>query len=53
MAQVNRLPELPPAYNPSETETVVSAAWKQHNVFHADAMNQKILHTRLLFPLQM
>ncbi|MED5265492.1 MAG: class I tRNA ligase family protein, partial [Actinomycetota bacterium] len=37
MAQVNRLPELPPAYNPSETETVVSAAWKQHNVFHADA----------------
>ena len=36
MAQVQGLPELPPTYNPSETETVVSAAWKQHNVFHAD-----------------
>ena len=36
MAQVQGLPELPPTYNPSETETVVSAAWKQHNAFHAN-----------------
>ena len=38
MTQVKGLPELPPTYNPSETEPVVSAAtWKQQNVFHADA----------------
>ena len=37
MTQVKGLPELPPTYNPSETEPVVSATWDQQNVFHADA----------------
>ena len=37
MTQVKGLPELPPTYNPSETEPVVSATWEQQNVFHADA----------------
>ncbi len=37
MTQVKGLPELPPIYNPSETEPVVSATWEQQNVFHADA----------------
>ncbi|MBG01522.1 MAG: valine--tRNA ligase [Acidimicrobiaceae bacterium] len=36
MALANGLPELPPTYNPSETEPAVSAVWSRHSVFHAD-----------------
>ena len=39
MSTTDRLPELPKAYSPADTEAAITAAWNASDVFHADPVD--------------
>ena len=50
MAKDKALPELPPTYDPAETEPVVAEIWTQRGTFHADATQSEIPPYSIVIP---